>query len=86
MMACVIFMIIGIYRLYYYYCSDMDGAFDVHFLWTYGVWVLVSNRFGHFEFIDIVNFQFQALADEIWVILSVCSSLALENENKMLFS
>ena len=64
-MANVIFMIIDIYRLYYYYCSDMDGASDVHFLWTYGVWVLIPSRFEHSEFIDAANFQFQSLADEI---------------------
>ena len=29
MVACTIFMIINIYRLYYFYCSDMDGASDV---------------------------------------------------------
>ena len=57
MMACVIFTIISIYRLYYYYyCSDIDGASDVHFWWTYGVWVLIPSRFGHFEFIDVASF------------------------------
>ena len=29
MMVCIIFMIISIYRLYYYYCSNIDGASDV---------------------------------------------------------
>ena len=86
MMACVIFMIINTYRLYYYYCSDMDGASDVHCLWTYSVWVLIPSRFGHYEFIDASSFQFQALVDAIWVILAFCNSLAPRNQNKMLFS
>ena len=88
MMACVIFMIINIYGLYYYYyyCSEMDGASRVHCLWTYGVWVLIPNGFGHYEFRYVAIFQFQALTDEIWVILAFCSSLAEGNQNKMLFS
>ena len=56
MMSFFVFMIIIIHRLYYGY--DMDGASDVHFLWTYGVWVLIPSRFGHSEFIDVAFFQF----------------------------
>ena len=86
MIASVIFMIISIYRPYYYYCSDMDGASDVHCLWTYGVWVLIPNRFGHSESIDANNFQFHALANEIWVILVFAAVWPSGNQNKMLFS
>ena len=60
-MPCVIFMIVIIYRLYYY-CFDIDGASDIYFLWTYGVWVLIPSRFGHFEFSEAASFQFHALA------------------------
>ena len=77
MIACIIFIIISIYKLYYYYYyPDMDGASGVHVLWTYGIWVLISNGFGHFESIDALSFQVHALTDEVWVILSVCGSLA----------
>ena len=31
MMDSIIFMIINIYKLYYYYGSDMDGASDIPF-------------------------------------------------------
>ena len=86
MMACIISMIINIYKLYYYYCSDMDEAFNVRFLWTYGVLVLIPSIFGHYEFIDVVGFQFWALAGEIWTSLAFYSSLALGNQNKMFFS
>ena len=61
----------------------MDGASDVHILW---VWVLIPSRFGHSEFIDATIFQFQALVDEIWVILAFCNSLTQGNQNKVLFS
>ena len=87
MIACVSFMIINIYRLYYYYyCFEMDGVFDVHFLWTYGVWVLIPSRFRHSEFISATNFQLEALADEMWVISSICNILAPKNQNITLFS
>ena len=64
MMDFVIFMVIIIYKLYYYYCSDMDGASKVHFLWTCGVWLLIPSIFGYSEFIGVADFQFRALADE----------------------
>ena len=64
----------------------MDGASDVHFLWEYGVWILIPSIFGHFEFIDATNFQFQALIDDIWVILAFYSNLAPGNQNKMFFN
>ena len=83
-MACVIFMIINIYRLYYYY-FDMHGVCDVHFLWKYGVWVLIPSRFEHFEFIDSISFQFQVLADVIWIILAFCSNTDPRNKKKCFF-
>ena len=55
MVACVIIMIITIYMLYYYYYG-MDGASDVYFLWTYGVWVLIPSVFGYFESIGTLKF------------------------------
>ena len=79
-MACIIFMIINIYGLYYYYYgSYMDGAFDVYLWLTYCVWVLIPSLFGHSESIGAAGFQFRAVAGEIWVFQAFYNKFAMGN-------
>ena len=54
-------------------------AFDVYFLWTYSVSVLILGGFGYSKSIDALSFHFQALTDEVWVILQCCCSLDSKN-------
>ena len=82
MMACIIFLIINIYRLYYYYGFDMDGALmylcDGHIL--YGYSFLVD--------LDILStlvqlvFSFGKLQEIYGSFRNFATDLPRENKNK----
>ena len=76
-LACIIFMIIITYRIYYYYCSNIDGASDVPLWWTYGVWVLIPiSWFWHSESIGATGFHFRAFTGHKWVSWPFCSNFS----------
>ena len=77
-MACLIPMIINIYRLYYFYCYDMDGAFDV----------LMGYEYSFLVDLDILSplvqlvFSFRRAQDRYGSLGFLAANLPGKNGNK----